>query len=301
MNEREHADDVLRRMDVATLHVENIKGQGACVALLDSGVLPASEHISAIDEDIDFTGANAPRNSGAYHGETVAECIRLVAPDVRLANLRVIDHTGAVQREWVIAALQHCIDVFPKYRVANLSLSFKPQGCPDQCDLCRKVDEAFHRGIFIVAAAGNTGRKGAMRTCPALSPWAIASQATWSKAEAKYWETHPWLQKYHVHVTGKYAKWYGTSFSAGYASGAAALHFSAFPKLTSAILHHAVGTAARLLAEEGRVAMSHAKVRDVLRALQMTPKHALIVLEGASVRFLDEDFKEDLEPFLKDE
>jgi hypothetical protein len=291
MNEQAHAEDILRRMEVASVHAQNFKGQGTRVAMLDSGVLPDGALTNLIDEDIDFTGANAPRNSKAYHGETVGDCMTLVAPAARLGNLRVIDDTGAIKREWVIAALQHCIDVFPKYRVANLSLAFKPKGCPDGCDLCRKVDEAFHHGIYVVVAAGNTGPKPATRTCPALAPWAIASQATWSKAEAEYWKTHHLRRKWHVQVTGKFAKWYGTSFSAAYASGAAALHFGAFPKLTAAILHHAVGTTVKRMEDEGRVILSHARVRDFLLWLQSLPKHAFISLPGASVPFL-EDFQE---------
>jgi hypothetical protein len=290
MNEQEHDADILRRMEIAPLHAEGSKGEGVSVAVIDSGLLPSGTLQNLIAEDVDFTGKNEARYHDAYHGQTVAECVNLVAPEARLGNFRVIDHNGRTRREWVIAALQHCIDVFPKYRVANLSVSFAPNACPDECPLCRKVTEAYYRGIYVVVAAGNKGPKPGTITCPALAHWAVVSQATWSKAEAVYWEKHPMRRRWAVHVTGEFAKWYGTSYSAAYASGAAAVHLSSFPKLTAATLRHAVMSVAQQMRSERRTGtLSHKRVRDFLLFLRGLPKAAIVELPGSSSLFL-EDF-----------
>lgn len=288
MNEQEHAADILTRMEIAPLHAEGIKGEGVSVAIIDSGMRPSGTLQNLIVEDIDFTGHNKPRHRGAYHGETVAKCVNLVAPKARLGNFRVFDSGGRTEKEWVIAALQHCADVFPKYRVANLSLSFAPNGCPDECALCRKVTETYHRGIYVVVAAGNKGPEPGTITCPALADWAVVSQATWSKAEADYWEKHPMHRRWLVHVTGEFADLYGTSYSAAHASGAAAVHLGSFPKLTAATLRHAVISVAHQMRDEGRAGtLSHKRVREFL--LFLRGLKARVELPGSSSLFL-EDF-----------
>jgi len=114
MNEQEHDEDILRRMEVAPLHAEGIKGEGVSVAIIDSGMRHRRTPQDRIEEDLDFTGGGRPRHRDGHHGETVGKCVHLVAPMARLGNFRVAGKTGGMRKEWVIAALQHCIDVFPK-------------------------------------------------------------------------------------------------------------------------------------------------------------------------------------------
>jgi subtilisin family serine protease len=283
------AQQILDRMEISNLHADGYKGAGISIALIDSGLLPESRFGGVVDEEIDFSGEESPRHAESHHGNAVASCINLIAPETRLGNFRVFNAQGYAKRTAVVAALQHCIEVFPKYRVANLSLSFAVEGCPDSCILCRKVDEAYRTGIYVVVAAGNEGPEPNTLTCPAPSPWAVVTLATLPTAVNDYWADHPWRRFWVTHVTGEFSNSYGTSYSAGYSSGAAALHLAAFPGLTADTLRFAVTNVMDQLRKEDRQTTSEQRVRDYLLWLQGWSRSGVLFQKrGALHPFLEE-------------
>lgn len=231
---------VAKRMGIPPLWEISMRGKGVTVAVIDDGIAPDPLFAGKIVCDMDFTGEGRPRHKNNRHGTRVASCVTTIAEEASIANLRVVPEKTELTRECVIQALQHCIDVFPEYRIVNISLSFEPSGCPDQCPLCAKVDEAYRKGMLVIAAAGNKGPKPDTLTCPARSHWVIANMATETKSEKEYWENNKLKQFWHVNITGNFGKWYGTSYSAGYTSGAAALLLSAFPELDADTLRFAM-------------------------------------------------------------
>ena len=282
--------DVLRRMEVDPLHEAGLSGEGVNIAVIDYGFLPDLGFDAKIAEEINFGGASAPRHGGGLHGSTVASCINLIAPNAGLGNLNVVDHRGQSDRSKIIAAVQHCIDVFPKYRVMNISLSVDPDGCPDVCDLCAAVDQAYHAGIYVVVAAGNTGPGPDTLTCPARAHWALASTATLPLAVNDYWETHKLHRFWATQVTGAFKRSYGTSYSAGYLSGAAALHFEAFPKLSADTLRFAVTNVMQTMREGGAETLSEQRVRDYLLRLKNYADMGVVFQKRGALRPLLEAF-----------
>lgn len=232
---------VIERMGVSGLWELGFRGRGITVAVIDSGITLSPSFSGKIVCDMDFTGERHPRDDGYWHGTQVAECVHVVASEAEIANLRVVPSHSALTKNTVISAIQHCIDVYPQFRVINISLSFKRSGCPDNCPLCRKVDEAYRKGMLVMVAAGNEGPKVDTLTCPARANWATSNMATWTIGEKDFWKRIGRLRRFwYTHVTGEFGDQYGTSFSAGYWSGAAALLFSAFPKVDADTLRFAM-------------------------------------------------------------
>lgn len=275
---------VVDRMAVSGLWELGFHGQGVTVAVIDTGMTPQSDFAPNIVEDLDFTGESRARDAANVHGTQVADCVHAVASQASIANLRVVPAKSVFTRESVIRAIRHCIEVYPKYRVLNISLSFNPAGCPDQCALCQAVDQAYAKGMLVVVAAGNTGPKPDTLTCPARARWAIANVATWTRAEAEYWEEHWMRRMWYTHVTGDMGKRYGTSFSAGYTSGAAALLFSAFPELDADTLRFSmIHVAGQMRTEKGHeTTLQFDRVHShLLWMRQMVSVGAMVTKPGA--------------------
>jgi hypothetical protein len=226
-------DELEERLRFKPLWELGIKGRGVTVAILDTGFRHDDEIDPAVIYEKDFTGEGIPRGDGYWHGTSVAKGIRLIAPEVQIANFRVIPEHSYLTRESVCQAVQFCMQEFPKYPIINLSLYFEPDGCSETnpCNLCAVVNEAVHKGIVVVTAAGNLGPKPGTITCPGLAKEALTVVSTWTKREADWWGGLSWLKKWWwKEFTGEFGKAYGTSFSASWASGGVALLKSAFPE-----------------------------------------------------------------------
>lgn len=126
------------------------------VAVLDDGIC-----LRAV-EDLLFrytavSGSIRPANGdGRYrgHGTTVARILRLYAPDMPLADIRVIGAPGGrgtVQN--LIAGLDFCAR--SGVRIANVSLGTTLELEADA--LRRAAESACERGVLIVAADSNEG------------------------------------------------------------------------------------------------------------------------------------------------
>ncbi|MDP9393514.1 MAG: S8 family serine peptidase [Actinomycetota bacterium] len=178
-------------------------GAGVDVAVLDSGVVPV-DGLRAPGKvvngpDLSFeSGAQDLRHLDTYgHGthmagiiagrdDAVSTPVRSVghedfvgvAPDARVVNLKLADSSGATDVSQVIAAIdwvvQHGRTGGLNIRVINLS--FGTDGVQDyRLDpLAHAVEEAWRRGVVVVAAAGNDGYGDAKMNNPAYDPYVIA-------------------------------------------------------------------------------------------------------------------------------
>lgn len=232
--------EVLGCMGIPYLWDLGHHGKGVAVAVLDTGMTPNPRFTNRIAYDQDFTGEELPRHRSYRHGTRVAESVLHIAPEATIGNCKVMPTEGKLTRETVVRALRHCIDVFPRYKVVNISLSFVPRGCPDDCELCATVDDAYRNGLLVVAAAGNEGPAVGTLTCPALSLWCVKTVATWRRQEEEWWEGLPRYKQWWKQICGEFGERFGTSYSAGYASGAAAVLFSAFPRVDADTLRFAM-------------------------------------------------------------
>ncbi len=141
-------------------------GVGVRVAVIDSGIdraLIAEKHSRAsMIEGAVFLPHNKeplPYNgtASAPHGTTVADIILSIASEVTLYSADVFGPAGGSEAETVIRAIYHCLDAW-NCQIVNLSLGIieaRLQPISRRNQFLRAIEEAYHRGVLIVAAAHN--------------------------------------------------------------------------------------------------------------------------------------------------
>ncbi len=143
-------------------------GAGVHVAILDTGVSRV-EDLEGIKLAEGMSFVSGVRSSQDDHGHgthvagTVAQAtnngrgVAGVAPGVTVVPYKVLSARGIGGSDRIAAAVDHAAD--QGVAVINLSL-----GGVHSRVLHKAVEEAAARGVIVVAAAGNTGRKGV--SCP---------------------------------------------------------------------------------------------------------------------------------------
>jgi serine protease AprX len=176
-------------------------GKGVDVAVIDSGVSPvdglddAGKVVYGPDLSLESQAPNLQNYDTYGHGTFMAGLIagrddvngyRGIAPDARIISLKVATADGGSDVSQVIAAVdwvvQHAHDPGFNIRVINLSYgtnSTQPYGVDP---LAHAVEQAWKRGIVVVAASGNTGYQrgnGAPGLAdPAYNPYVLAVGAS---------------------------------------------------------------------------------------------------------------------------
>jgi serine protease AprX len=179
-------------------------GRGVDVALIDTGVVPVEgidntsqvvngpdlsfdsqvpelQYLDAYGHGTHMAGIIAGRDDsvapGTEHSDTTTGFLG-VAPDARIVNVKVGDYEGVADVSQVIAAIdwvvQHRNDNGMNIRVLNMS--FGTDGTQDYVldPLTYAAEAAWHKGIVVVAAAGNRGFGNEMLSNPAYDPYVIA-------------------------------------------------------------------------------------------------------------------------------
>ena len=104
-----------------------------------------------------------------------------VAPDANLISIKASDDQGNATVLDVIAGVQFAVDHKAEYniRVLNLSLESTVAQSYKTDPLNAAVEEAWFKGIFVVAAAGNRGTAGdAVKYAPGNDPYVVTVGAT---------------------------------------------------------------------------------------------------------------------------
>jgi hypothetical protein len=215
-------------------------GNGIRVAVLDTGADPThrwlrhriAEGVDYVDYDDDFTdvrdgvdGDDDGRIDEAYgHGTHVAGIVAIGAPRARLLVVRVLDADGRGDIAAVTAGLRWAID--HGARVINLSLGMlHPSRCIEYL-----LESAEAAGVIVVASAGNWGAEMPIEY-PASSPRVIAVAATDAFAAPAPFTSFgrhialgaPGIGVRSAYPGGGWRLWSGTSMSAPFVSGTAAL------------------------------------------------------------------------------
>jgi len=178
-------------------------GKGIDVALIDTGVVPVNglttpgKVVNGPDLSFESQASNLQYLDTYGHGTHMAGIIagkddnvssisdlvdhdkfNGIAPDSRILNMKVAESSGATDVSQVIAAIdwvvQHRNDNGLNVRVLNLS--FGTDGTQSYLDdpLAYAAEVAWHNGIVVVAAAGNTGFGSSALNDPAVDPFVIA-------------------------------------------------------------------------------------------------------------------------------
>jgi subtilisin family serine protease len=178
-------------------------GAGVDVAVIDSGVVPVDgltapgkvvhgpdlsfesgeaevRHLDTYGHGTHMAGIIAGRDDAVPAPVTSAPHDRFVgiAPDARIVSLKVADSAGATDVSQVIAAIdwvvQHGRSNGLNIRVLNLSFGTDGVQAYQLDPLAHAVEQAWHRGVVVVAAAGNEGYGDARMNDPAYDPYVIA-------------------------------------------------------------------------------------------------------------------------------
>lgn len=222
----------VRRVGAPTVWRKS-RGEDVAVAILDTGVsldhpdLAArlSGVYNAVGGSDDDANGHGTHVAGIVAGSGAAGGIYGVAPKASLYAVKVLDSGGSGRLSDIIDGLNWCVQ--KNVPVANLSL-----GTPVQHPLLeRAVDQAVAGGVFVVAAAGNSGPRPQTLEYPAAYESALAVGACDQEGGIASFSSRgkgldiaaPGKDIYSTWMQGGYRRLDGTSMAAPHVAGVAAL------------------------------------------------------------------------------
>jgi len=178
-------------------------GAGVDIALIDSGVAPVEglstpgkiihgpdlsfesqapnlRHLDTYGHGTHMAGIMAGRDGAARQDAYSTDTRNFlgVAPDARIISIKVADYHGNADVSQVIAAIdwvvQHANDPGLNIEVLNLSFGTASSQSYVLDPLAFAAEIAWHRGITVVAAVGNSGRDATGLADPAADPYLLA-------------------------------------------------------------------------------------------------------------------------------
>ncbi|MGN6286231.1 MAG: S8 family serine peptidase [Afipia sp.] len=252
-------------------------GADVRVAVIDSGI--DSDHPELAGSVIEKFDALGSKEGAHAHGTTIAGIIaahqRLVgtAPAARLLAIRAFGEkkSGAESTSFVIL---RGLDYAVSHQAQVINMSFAG---PHDPLLERGIAAAAARKIILVAAAGNAGPKspplypGADRNVIAVTATDSSDRLFSGANQGAYVAlAAPGVDILAAVPGGKYRISSGTSLSAAFVSGLAALMIARNPELTPGDLRLALESSARDLGPKGRDTQFGAGEVDALAAVSAT-------------------------------
>jgi len=232
----------VQRINSDIVHNQGITGTGVKIAILDTGIDYTHGDLNGNykggydfvfnDEDPMDDSTGELINS---HGTHVAGIIAAekngigvvgVAPDAELYAVKVLNGGGSGLGSWIISGLQWSVD--NNMDIVTMSI----QGYTDMQSVHDAVDNAYNRGLLVIAAGGNTN--GGIVTYPAAYDSVIAVTATdFANQRASFAPIGPEIELaapgvniYSTIIGGGYGIRSGTSMAAPHVTGVAALILS---------------------------------------------------------------------------
>jgi hypothetical protein len=254
------------------------RGNGVVVAVIDSGI--DGGHPELAGTIVDSFDALGGREGPHVHGTGIAGAIvahaRLMgsAPLAKIMAIRAfgVAPGGAESNSFVIVK---SLDYAASHSARIINMSFAG---PKDPVVERSVAAAASRGMVLVAASGNAGPKSPP-LYPAANPNVIAVSATdaydklfsASNRGAHIAIAAPGVDIFLPAPDGKYQMTSGTSFSAAYISGLAALMLERNPALKPEELRTILTKTARDLGAPGRDDLFGAGEADAYAAVSAVP------------------------------
>jgi hypothetical protein len=273
LTEGDPAQYALAKLRLPEAHALS-RGVNVTVAVIDSGIdVTHPELADAIAESFDALGA---KEGPHVHGTGIAGAIvshaRLMgsAPKARILAIRAFGAApgGAESTSFVILK---SLDFAASHGAQIVNMSFAG---PKDPLVERGIEAAAAKGMVLVAASGNAGPKSPP-LYPAANPNVIAVSAT--DAHDRLFEASnrgghialsaPGVDIFLPAPDGKYQMTSGTSFSAAYISGLAALMMERNPQLAPAELRAILIKTARDLGAPGRDDLFGAGEADAFNAV----------------------------------
>ncbi|WP_225120781.1 S8 family serine peptidase [Bradyrhizobium sp. BRP22] len=251
-----------------------VRGMNVTIAVIDSGIDASHPELAnTIADTFDAIGSKeGPHAHGTGIAGAIAAHARLMgsAPEVRLLAIRAFGATanGAQSSSYVILK---GLDYAALHGAQIINMSFAG---PKDPLIERAVAASAARGIVLVGAAGNAGAKSAP-LYPAANPNVIAVSGT--DAQEKLFSASnrgnhialaaPGADIFLPAPDGKYQIVSGTSFSAAFVSGIAALVLERNPSLKPNEVRSILTGTARDLGDPGRDDLFGAGSADAFAAV----------------------------------
>ncbi|MEK7862854.1 MAG: S8 family serine peptidase [Chloroflexota bacterium] len=293
-------------------------GKGVAVALMDSGIarhtdLPRDTVIARVN----FVNDGATSLDPAGHGTHIAGLIAAdgarfkgVAPDAKLVSLRMLDANGRGEFRSVVRAFDWVLKYGSRNNIKVLNLSWgAPQSNSYHSDLLSAmVESVWFRGIAVVAAAGNGGAAGTITT-PGSDPFIITVGSFDDMGTAAFGDdrrssfssqgpTRDGFTKPDVLAPGRhvkslraayseddrYIRMTGTSASAGFVSGVAALVASEHESYSPTKIKGAIVGGARRVSGSATPAVDAARSLDAMTTVNagLAPSRLLLSFLASS-------------------
>lgn len=267
-------------------------GVNVLVAVIDSGIdARHSELASSVTDSFDALGSSeGPHAHGTGIAGVIAAHARLMgaAPSAHLIAIRAFGQ-GSVGVESSSFVILKSLDHAVTQHAQIINMSFAG---PKDALIERAINAVASRDILLVAASGNAGAKSPP-LYPAANPHVIAVSAT--DAKDKLFEasnrgsyialTAPGAEIFLPAPDQKYQITSGTSFSAAYVSGVAALMLERNPALKPDDLRAILTRTARDLGSPGRDDLFGAGEADAYAAVEasIVPAGPVAASDGAKV------------------
>lgn len=150
------------RYGIDRLHAAGVKGEGAQVVVIDTGLdrhpdLAANQDVASSQNFVpgetiqDFNG-HSTHCGGIVAADDNGVGVVGVAPDATLVQMKALNNRGGGAGTWIAAGIRAAADL-PGHRI--LSCSFGADGEDPQ--ISAAVRYAVAKGHWVVAAAGNSG------------------------------------------------------------------------------------------------------------------------------------------------
>ncbi|WP_100011609.1 S8 family peptidase [Lentibacillus sediminis] len=184
-------------LDIATRHIgaNNVQeqlgftGKNVGIAVIDTGIYPhadLTEQANRIVAFKDFINDNEEAYDDNGHGthcagDAAGDGYQAEgeyagpAPEASLIGVKALDQNGGGRLSTIIQGITWCIEHKEDYNIRIISLSLGAPAYESYRDdpLSQAVQEAWHQGIVVCAAAGNDGPAAMTISTPAINPFII--------------------------------------------------------------------------------------------------------------------------------
>jgi serine protease AprX len=154
-------------------------GKGVGIAVLDTGVYRHQELQPRITAFKDYINNRLEAYDDNGHGTHVAGCAAAAgetysgpAREANIIGVKVLGKTGSGSLSTVIRGIQWCIDHRDEFniRIINLSLGSEAYQSYREDPVCQAAEQAWHNGILVCCAAGNSGPQPRSVNSPGIHP-----------------------------------------------------------------------------------------------------------------------------------
>jgi subtilisin family serine protease len=187
-----------------------------------------------------------PGNADFGHGTMTAGIVHMVAPTAKIMPLKAFSSDGSGYLSNIIRAMYYATQNNAKV----ISMSFSFSSSSDEMNAA--VRAANQKGIICVASAGNNGLDEVVYPAGISGVMGVASvsdydtRSTFSNYGSDVWVSAPGEAIISTYPYGTYSASWGTSFSAPFVSGTAALLVQISPSVNQQTASEAIAHAVRL-------------------------------------------------------